>query len=119
MKAKIAKLTASPSSPAVPVKVISLSLLGLDPFVFLSYSSYSVILFSAIFSLGKRFRVSAGSERSGSSVSVINSDFQILAVILISSNWIYRKISVGFFLDSVRMGCNQYLKSSKNIYFKS
>lgn len=48
----MAKLTASPNSPAAPVKVTSLSFLGLDPCVFLSFpSSFSDIF--AIFSLGK------------------------------------------------------------------
>ena len=49
----MAKLTASPSSPAAPVKVTSLSFMGLNRSVFLSFS---VIFLSAIFApSGKAF----------------------------------------------------------------
>jgi len=54
---KIAKLTASPSKPAAPVKVTTLSFfLGLDPSIFLSFPSFSVI-FLLLFSRERKKRV--------------------------------------------------------------
>lgn len=54
LKAKMAKPTASPSSPAAPVKVTSLSFLGLDPSFFLSFPSFSIIFLSDFLSGEKK-----------------------------------------------------------------